>query len=138
MRPDMEESSQVGIRLPLQVWLVGIEPSKEQRSGRRLRVSGAKPTNFGFLKNVISTEHLIRPFPREDYLVAMLSNQFRQNIKRCGSRSEDRFFRVPDDGGENVTDVFAAATHFLMICLEEVGDFTLVTAFIELCVVKRY
>jgi len=134
----MEESSQVSIRLPLQVWLVGIEPSKEQRSGRGLRVSGAKPANFGFLKNVISAEHLIRPFPREDYLVAMGSNQFRQNIKRCGGRSEDRPFRVPDDGGKNVTDVFAAATHLLMVRLEEVTDFILVTAFIELGVVKRY
>ena len=74
MWPDMEESSQVGVRLPLQVWLVGIEPSKEQRSGRGLRVSGAEPSNLGFLKNVISAEHLIRPFPREDYLVAMGSN----------------------------------------------------------------
>src|SRR6266568_3006952 len=138
MRPDMEESSQVGIRLPLQVWLVGIEPSKEQRSGRGLGVSGAKRSNLGFLKNVISAEHLIRPFPREDYLVAMRSNQFRQNVKRCGSRSEDRSFRVPDDGGENATDVFATATHLLMVRLEEVGDFILVIAFIELCVVKRY
>src|SRR6266849_3412244 len=137
MRPDMEESSQVGIRLPLQVWLVGIEPSKEQRSGRGLRVSGAKPSNLGFLKNVISAEHLIRPLPREDYLVTMLLNQSRQNIERGGGRSEDRFFRVPDYGGKNVTDVFVAATHLLMVRLEEVNDFILVTAFIELCVVKR-
>src|SRR5260370_40888437 len=102
------------MRLALQVWLVGIEPSKEQRSGRGLRVSGAKPSNLGFLKNVISDEHLIRPFPREDYLVAMRSNQFRENVKWCRSRSEDRPFRVPDDGGKNATAVLDAATRRLM------------------------
>ncbi len=94
---------------------VWVKPFKEPGTQLRLGLASPESPYLVFLENIVACKHLIGPFTSEHDLKPVFPDKPGELKKRGRGCAKDRGLRVPDDLGEDVSNILFTASHDPML-----------------------